>query len=473
MAVRTYSNVFTAQEIASITGGELSCPSDVTVTGQVTIDSRTVSTGDLFVAVVGERSDGHDYACVAHSQGAVLVLSQKNIKGVPCVVVADTQRALGDLARAHLARLREKGHIRVIGVTGSAGKTTTKDLMGQMLATYGNVVVPAGSLNNELGLPLTVLKADETTDFLVTEMGASAVGDLHYLTSIAPLDIAVVLIVGLAHLGGFGSAELVAQAKSELVTGLLPQGIAVLNADDHRVIAMKELAHGQVRTFGSVRGADMRAINARTDAAGRAHFDVETTAGDTASVTLTLVGEHHVTNALAALTAVTALGMPLDQAAVALSAARATSPHRMDVVDRPDGVTIIDDSYNANPDSMRAALRALATVAGRQRRTVAVLGEMRELGPQSRTYHDDIGRLVVRLNISRLIVVGQGAQGIADGALQEGSWGDEVVEVADLNAAHAALNDYLQPNDVVLIKASHGSGLWQLADELTGKAANS
>lgn len=230
----------------------------------------------------------------------------------------------------------------------------------------------------------------------------------------------MVLIVGLAHLGGFGSAELVAQAKSELVTGLLPQGIAVLNADDHRVIAMKELAHGQVRTFGSVRGADMRAINARTDAAGRAHFDVETTAGDTASVTLTLVGEHHVTNALAALTAVTALGMPLDQAAVALSAARATSPHRMDVVDRPDGVTIIDDSYNANPDSMRAALRALATVAGRQRRTVAVLGEMRELGPQSRTYHDDIGRLVVRLNISRLIVVGQGAQELLTAPCKKG-----------------------------------------------------
>ncbi|WP_029068833.1 UDP-N-acetylmuramoyl-tripeptide--D-alanyl-D-alanine ligase [Jonesia quinghaiensis] len=465
--------MFTAQEIADITGGELHCSPEVVVSGAVTIDSRAAGEGSLFAAVIGENNDGHDYAAAAIAAGAALVLAQQPLSDVPYVLVVDTQKALGDLAREHLKRLRAARPVKVIGITGSAGKTTTKDLIGQILSMYGSTVVPAGSFNNELGLPLTVLSATSQTEYLVAEMGASAPQDLTYLTDIAPLDVAVVLIVGRAHLGGFGSVEAVAQAKGELVEGLVPGGIAVLNADDHRVIDMRHRTQGRVMTFGAVRDTDIQAVDTATDVLGRPSFAVVTPEGRRAQVTLTLVGEHHVTNALAALSAVTAVGIDLEEAAQHLSNATVLSPHRMDVVDRADGITVIDDSYNANPDSMRAALRALAMVAGRSRRTVAVLGEMRELGPESRQHHDEIGRLVVRLNVSLLVVVGAGAQGIADGAMQEGSWGDEVAEVATIDDARVYLQNALIPGDVVLVKASHGSGLWRLADELTGKASRS
>ncbi len=335
----------------------------------------------------------------------------------------------------------------------------------------GETIAPKGSFNNELGLPLTVLQATEDTKYLVLEMGANAQGDLTYLTSIAPLDVAVVLIVGSAHLGGFGGGiEDVARAKSEIVAGVRKGGSVVLNADDLRVIAMRDKASEQVLTFGVVRSTTFQATNTSLDALGQASFTVtDSRSNESAQVALKLVGEHHLTNALAAITAVAAVGIPLSQSVPVINSARALSPHRMDVTERADGVTIIDDSYNANPDSMRAALKTLAALSGRKRRTIAVLGEMLELGPDSRTQHDDIGRLVVRLNISLLVVVGKGASGFADGALQEGSWGEEVVSVDSIEEAHDLLDSTLEPGDLVLIKSSNGSGLWKLADRLVGK----
>lgn len=464
--------MFSAEQIASITGGRLDADPQILVAGEAVLDSRAAVPGSLFIAVVGENSDGHDYAQAAVSNGAALVLASKPLPGIPSVVVDDVQLALGQLAKAHLAELRKAGDLRVVGITGSAGKTTTKDLIGTVLSSVGETVFPAGSFNNELGLPLTVLKATADTRYLVLEMGASAPGDLTYLTSIAPLDVAVVLIVGAAHLGGFGGGiEDVARAKAELVQGVLEGGKVVLNADDLRVLAMREQAAGEVLTFGAVRNTTFQATNTEIDPLGRVHFDVtDARTGASERVQLGLVGEHHMTNALAAITAVAALGVPLADAVSHINNAKALSPHRMDVTEREDGVTIIDDSYNANPDSMRAALKSLAVVAGRKRRTIAVLGEMLELGPTSRDQHDEIGRLVVRLNISLLVVVGAGASGFADGAQQEGSWGEEVVEVACVDDARALLEETLAPGDVVLIKASNGSGLWKLADELVGKA---
>lgn len=464
--------MFSAEQIASITGGRLDADPQILVAGEAVLDSRAAVPGSLFIAVVGENSDGHDYAQAAVSNGAALVLASKPLPGIPSVVVDDVQLALGRLAKAHLAVLRKAGDLHVVGITGSAGKTTTKDLIGTVLSSVGETVFPAGSFNNELGLPLTVLKATTDTRYLVLEMGASAPGDLTYLTSIAPLDVAVVLIVGAAHLGGFGGGiEDVARAKAELVQGVLEGGKVVLNADDLRVLAMREKAAGEVLTFGAVRNTTFQATNTEIDPLGRVHFDVtDARTGACERVQLGLVGEHHMTNALAAITAVAALGVPLADAVSHINNAKALSPHRMDVTEREDGVTIIDDSYNANPDSMRAALKSLAVVAGRKRRTIAVLGEMLELGPTSRDQHDEIGRLVVRLNISLLVVVGAGASGFADGAQQEGSWGEEVVEVASVDEARALLEETLAPGDVVLIKASNGSGLWKLADELVGKA---
>lgn len=457
----------TAARIAAATSGRLSADPGVRVTGPVVIDSRLAAPGSLFVALPGEHVDGHDYAAVAVAGGAALVLASRELD-VPCVVVDDVQTALGELAREVLAELRVAGDLRVVGITGSVGKTTTKDLLGQLLRPEGPTVVPQGSFNNEIGLPLTVLTADRSTRFLVLEMGASGAGHLAYLTRIAPPDVSVVLTVGHAHLGGFGGIEAVARAKSEIVTGLAPGGVAVLNADDLRVVAMAAVAPGEVVTFGTIPAADVRAEDIRIDRAGRASFALRVRDGERAEVALRLVGEHNLANALGAAAAALRLGVPAAQVAARLSGAEALSPHRMQVTERPDGITVVDDSYNANPDSMRAALKALAVMAGRDRRSVAVLGEMLELGDDSRAAHDEIGRLVVRLNIKLLVVVGEGAGGFHDGATQEGSWGDETRFVADVEEASALLRDELAGGDVVLVKSSNGAGLWRLGDELAG-----
>ncbi|GHS86622.1 UDP-N-acetylmuramoyl-tripeptide--D-alanyl-D-alanine ligase [Actinomycetota bacterium] len=481
----------TAADVAAATGGVLhpaGLDPTTMVTGAVVIDSRQVEPGSLFVALPGERVDGHDYAATAVGAGAALVLAARPVEApdgsgaLPSVVVPDVEKALGDLAREVLLRLREAAlepggsRLRVIGVTGSVGKTTTKDLLAQVCGTVGPTVAPVLSFNNEIGLPLTVLRADEQTRFLVLEMGASGPGHLTYLTDIAPPDVAVVLVVGSAHLGPFGGIEGVARAKAEIVQGLAPGGVAVLNADDPRVAAMAAVAPGEVVLFGSEPEADVRAADIRLDRAGRAAFTLVTRAGiggdaggaEEWPVALRLVGEHHVHNAVAAAAAALCVGLAPRDVAAALSVADALSPHRMHVVDRPDGVTVVDDSYNANPDSVRAALRALAVLAGRDRRSVAVLGEMMDLGPDARAAHEGIGLQVVRLNIGLTVVVGAGARGIADGALREGSWGEEVATVDDVDAAAAFLADELRPGDVVLVKSSKDAGLWRLGDLLVG-----
>ncbi|MBO9554075.1 UDP-N-acetylmuramoyl-tripeptide--D-alanyl-D-alanine ligase [Cellulomonas sp.] len=475
----------TAAEIAAATGGVLHADPALVVSGPVVVDSRDVLPGGLFVALPGEHVDGHDYAVTAVDAGAALVLANRELRDgdrdLPTVVVDDVEVALGELARTVLERLREAAlepggsDLRVIGVTGSVGKTTTKDLLSQLCGSVGPTIAPVRSFNNEIGLPLTVLRADESTRFLVLEMGASGIGHLTYLTRIAPPDVAVVLVVGQAHIGEFGGIEAVATAKREIVEGLVPDGVAVLNADDLRVRAMSAAAPGEVVLFGEASDAAVRARDVRLDRAGRARFTlVERTQDgeEAADVDLRLVGEHHVHNALAAAAAARAVGLSLAEVAAGLTAADALSPHRMHVVDRPDGVTVVDDSYNANPDSMRAALKALAVLAGRDRRSVAVLGEMLELGPGARDAHDEIGRLVVRLNIGLTVVVGEGARAIRDGANHEGSWGDEVVLVDDLENARLFLEHELREGDVVLVKSSYGAGLWRLGDQLVGEAAS-
>lgn len=460
----------TAAEVAAATGGRLAADPGIRVTGSVVIDSRDVRPGSLFVALPGEHVDGHEFALAAVASGAALVLATRDL-AAPAVVVHDVQRALGDLARAVLARLRNAGRPQVAAITGSVGKTTTKDLLGQLLTAAGPTVVPRGSFNNEIGLPLTVLAADERTEFIVAEMGASGIGHLEYLTGIAPPDIAVVLGVGAAHLGEFGGIEAVASAKAEIIAGLAPGGVAVLNADDERVAAMAVQAPGRVVTFGMVRGADVRAADVQIDGGGRASFVLIDDRdgrddGPEGRIELQLVGEHHVTNALAAATLALELGLAIDDVAAGLAGARAVSPHRMQVTERSDGVTVIDDSYNANPDSMRAALRALAVVAGESRRSVAVLGEMLELGPDASAAHEEVGRLAVRLGVDLLIVVGEGAAPICAGVQDKGGGGAQPRFVADVPAATALLAQELRTGDVVLVKASNGSGLWRLGDDL-------
>jgi UDP-N-acetylmuramoyl-tripeptide--D-alanyl-D-alanine ligase len=448
-------------EIAQVVGGAVVHDDGVTVEGPAFVDSRIAEPGGLFVAVAGERVDGHDFADSAMEAGGAAVLSVRDT-GRPGVLTDDPVAALARLARHVLGRLPGT---RVVALTGSQGKTSTKDLLAQVLASAGTTVATLGSLNNELGLPLTVLRAEPRTQYLVLEMGARHIGDLRVSCEVARPDVALVLNVGKAHVGEFGSQEAIAQAKGEIVEALTADGIAVLNADDPLVAAMATRTAASVRTFGSAAGADVRFENLRVDDLGRPSFELEA-AGERVPVSLGLVGEHHAGNAAAAATVALALGMPLDAVARALAAATTVSRGRMEVSERADGVTVIDDAYNANPDSMRAALKALAAI-GRGRpeaRTVAVLGEMRELGESSREEHDAVGRLVVRLDIDQLLVVGEPAKPLHLGACLEGSWGGESVFVADNDAATAWLRDHLEPGDVVLFKASNAARLARVAE---------
>jgi UDP-N-acetylmuramoyl-tripeptide--D-alanyl-D-alanine ligase len=455
----------TLTEIAAAVDGALAADTDgsMAVTGPVTADSRTVEPGGLFAAFAGERADGHDFATEAVQRGAAAVLASRPIAvSVPAVVVHDVREALGRLARAVLNRLPQT---TVIGLTGSSGKTSTKDMLGQVLAAHGTTIAPEGSYNNEIGLPLTVMRADEDTRFLVLEMGSRGIGHLKYLCEIAPPAVGVVLNVGSAHVGEFGSKEQTALAKGELIEALPAGGLAVLNADDPLVAPMRNRTVARVTTFGESEGADVRASAVELGADGRASFLVHAGKGSPVPVSLRLVGEHQVSNALAVAAVAVGLGMPLEEVARELSAAAPLSAGRMAVTERSDGVVVIDDAYNANPESMRAALNALAALARARpgSRSWAVLGPMLELGDRTREEHDAIGRLAARLRVDRLVAVGEGAARIQAGAGLEGSWGEESVMVADPDAALALVSAQLRPGDVVLVKASNSVGLGRVA----------
>ncbi|RMI30243.1 UDP-N-acetylmuramoyl-tripeptide--D-alanyl-D-alanine ligase [Streptomyces triticirhizae] len=437
-------------------------PEPPRVTGPVVIDSRRVESGSLFVALPGERVDGHDFAARAVADGAALVLAARPV-GVPAVVVDDVVAALSALA-AHAVRALGPN---VVALTGSAGKTSTKDLIAQLLRTTGPTVWTPGSYNNEIGLPLTVLGANETTRHLVLEMGARGVGHIRALTELTPPRIGAVLNVGTAHLGEFGSRETIALAKGELVEALPPAeegGVAVLNADDPLVRAMSERTRARVLLFGESAEAHVRAENARLTPEGRPAFTLVTPAG-CADVTMRLYGEHHVSNALAAAAVAHEVGMSTPAIAETLAGAEPLSKWRMEVTKRADGVVVVNDAYNANPDSMRAALRTLVHMgAAEGGRTWAVLGEMAELGDDALAEHDAVGRLAVRLNVNRLVSVGgQEAAWLDMGAKNEGSWGEESVRVSDAQAAVELLRGQLRPGDVVLVKASRAVGLEQVA----------
>ena len=468
----------TLGDIAAIVGGRLAAGTDpaTTVTGPAFLDTRQVVPGGLFAAFDGDNVDGHDYAASAVDAGAAAMLGSRDV-GVPAVLVSDVEAALGALARELLLRLPE---ITVIALTGSSGKTSTKDLLGQVLAGHGPTVFTEGSFNNELGLPLTVLRADESTRFLVLEMGARGIGHIKFLCELAPPNIGMVLNIGTAHAGEFGSKEQTAQAKGEIVEALPLDGIAVLNADDPYVAEMAPRTKAKVLTFGGHPSADVRATDVTLDDQGRARFTLVLNAAGAAApqprpaedvaapVALRLVGEHQVANALAAATVCLGVGMNVPQIAAGLDRAEALSGGRMAVTHRADGVVVIDDAYNANPESMRAGLKALATLA-RSRpegRSWAVLGEMAELGDLAPVEHDAIGRLAVRLRVDRVLAVGPAARLIHAGASHEGSGGQESAAVADVDEAIAVLRAELRPGDVVLVKASKVAGLRRVARAL-------
>ena len=458
-------------ELAGLVGGVVDAGhDDVLVTGAAAVDSRAVPTGGLFVAVAGERVDGHDFARAAVEQGAAAALVSRPVD-VAHVLVPDVVVALSRLARWLVDQLTEPtaGGMLVVGVTGSSGKTSTKDLLAQLLAAAGPTVATRGNYNNEIGLPVTVLEADATTRHLVLEMGARGPGHIADLCRTAPPRIGVELNVGDAHASEFGSREATAAAKAELVEALPSAGsggVAVLNADDPLVAAMAGRTRARVVTVGLDPSAEVRAEQVRLDGQGRPTYVLRAPGHDPVEVTLPLHGAHHVGNSLAAAAVALEAGLSAPEVAGVLAAARPASRWRMEVTDRPDGVTVVNDSYNANPESVRAAIEALAAMSA-GRRAWAVIGEMLELGAASTARHEEVGRLARGSGVARVVAVGEGARGVHTGALAAGAAdGEESLLVPDVDAAVALLEAQLRPGDVVLVKASRGAGLDRVAAAL-------
>jgi len=461
-------------DIASAAGLPVPAAAHEVLVTDVEFDSRRVGPGTLFVALRGDRADGHEFAEAARDAGAVAVLGTRDVGVLPTLVCpgddSTVLQALAAIAHRSVTALIERG-LTVVGVTGSAGKTSTKDLIAAVLATDGPTIAPPESFNNELGHPYTVLRADDATRYLVLELSARGPGHIAALAATAPPLVGAVLNVGSAHLGEFGSVAAIAAAKGELVEALpaaVDGGVAVLNADDPAVAAMAGRTTAAVVRVGLGIDADVRALDVRIDDRTRAEFTLSTPEGS-APVRLRVAGEHQVGNALAAAAVGRAVGLGVDQVAAALSAAGPASKWRMDVADLPGGVTVVNDAYNANPESMRAALRSL-TALGTGRRTWAVLGPMGELGEAGDPAHLDLGRQIAGLGIDRLVVVdgdtaesSRSARLLHQGAGLESSWAGEAALVADVAAAVALLRAALRPGDVVLVKASRAAGLERVA----------
>jgi len=457
--------------IADAVGGELRLAGadtpETIVSGGVDTDSRLIEPGGIFVAKPGETTDGHNFIGAAIERGAVLALVERPVDAaVTQIVVPDAVAALADLARAVVAAVRARGDLRVIGITGSNGKTTTKNMLARILEPEGETVSPKASFNNEVGAPLTMLRVTESTRYLVCEFGASAPGEIARLAGLVEPDTGIVLMVGLAHAGGFGGIEATFRAKAELVAAVRPGGLAVLNADDARVAAMAPLAAERgvgVRWFGQGEQAEVRASDIDVTASGTT--STITVAGESLPLRLRVLGGHHITNALAAISAATAQGVTLAHAIERLEQMQIAERWRMEPMGS-ERVRIINDAYNASPDSMAAALKTLAQITAPDERMVAVLGAMSELGEHAGEEHDRIGELAVRLRIPRIVVIGAEARRMFLAAVAQGSWDDEAVFFATADEAFDYLQHELRDGDRVLVKSSNAAGLRFLGDRL-------
>ena len=453
-------------QLANVLGAQLVGSGEVVVTGSVETDSRLVTTGSIFFAKPGEQADGHDFVADAKSRGAVVAVVEHPVDvDIAQLVVSSSVDALGVLASWLIGELKSAGKLKVVGITGSNGKTTTKNMLRAILSKVGNTIAPIESFNNRVGAPISILRADQNTDFLVVEMGAEGLGSIAYLAKMAQPDVAVILKVGMAHAGEFGGLEVTAKIKGELAEAVGENSQLVLNADDGLVAAMKNRTKAKVHWFGTSSEAQFWASEISLSKAGTS-FVLNWPDGEKTPIQLSILGEHHIMNALAAATVSTLLGASKTQVVEALEAMELAERWRMQRFVRPDGVTVINDSYNASPDSMKAALQTLAQLGRMGSRTVAVLGEMAELGEYSRHEHDSIGRLVVRLNIDQLVVVGEGAKLIHMGATQEGSWDGESQFFPSIAEALEYLRGILTDGDTVLVKSSKSANLRFLGDDL-------
>ena len=444
-----------ASAIAAIVGGTLH-GDDLRVTEPPILNSADATAGSLFLALKGEKVDGHDYAADAFSRGAVVALVSKPITGNH-IIVDDVTRALGALA--HHVR-KELKHLSVVGITGSQGKTTTKELLASVLSQVAETVAPSGNYNNDLGAPISLLRCTEKTKFCIVEMGARHLGDIAKLVAIAEPDIGVVLKVGTAHLGEFGSVELIAQTKSEMISSLRDSAVAILGNYDPFTPKMAELHKGRTVLFGGDSKCSIRATDIEFRE-GRAHFDLVTPEGRSA-VGLRIVGMHQVANALAVAAIATELGLTLDQIAGGLSTAESNARWRMEIVELPQ-LLLINDSYNASPEAMSAALSTLALFAQeRGGESWAFLGKMHELGESSQSDHAAIGTLAQELGIDHLVCVGA-----PEFAATMSKNGPTSIHLCNDKAEALTIAENLNQGDVLLVKASRSEKLEELADAIS------
>ena len=464
----------TLGQVCEIVGGEIIGDSNIVVSG-ISIDSRSAKPADLFAAIQGERVDGHDFVEQAFERGASALLTSRKVSGPQVLVPASPDtldpviHAIAKLS-AHIRNLMQD--VEVIGVTGSSGKTSTKDMIGQVLAAAGPTHAPAGSLNNELGLPLTLLSAAPNVRYLVAEMGMRGLGHIEHLCDLAKPTMGVVTNVGHAHIGEVGSIEAIAVAKSELVRAIPASGVVILNADDERVLAMRELTDATIFTYGFSKAADVRAENLKLTPSGSYTFDL-VYKGTQIPASIPILGEHNVLNALAATAVGIAVGMDVDAVVSALASLKQLSKWRMEVVQLPGNVTMINDAYNANPESMNAALKTLSTIPATGK-TFAILGKMHELGETSDAIHAQIANQAIELGVANVLAVGESAScyGLpapenetalgadADHTAQKSVW------LPDFAAACDYIVNEVNSGDILLFKASRAEHFEMLAEQV-------
>lgn len=451
----------TLRKVAALTSGRLLGGQPAAVARGICTDTRSLASGSLFVALTGERFDGHDFVAEAFGRGAAAALVSREVSGAgPLVLVPDTLAALGALAAAHRSSL----DVRVVAVTGSIGKTTTKEMTAAILSQGGPTARTPGNYNNEVGVPLALVELNQSHRAAVVELAMRGRGQIAYLAQMARPQVGVITNIGVSHLELLGSREAIAETKAELLAALPPEGTAVLNADDDFFEFLRARSPARVVSFGQSPRAEVRVTEVRVGEDARLRLRLRGWWGEQ-ELALPAAGRHHALNAAAAAAGAMAAGAAPDWVAAGLAAFEAADM-RGRILRAPGGYTVVDDCYNAAPDSMRVALELLMDLPGR--RKWAVLGDMKELGPMAADWHREVGDLASELGVQGLVTVGELGRHIAEGARARGLAG-EVIEVTGNADAAAALAARAEAGDVVLVKGSRAMKMEEIVSVLLGK----
>ncbi len=448
-------------KIIEAVNGELICGSMDTRIAGVSTDSRSIREGDLFIPIVGDKFDGHDFIGVVLDKGAVAVLTSKDVEpvgGKAVIKVEDTLTALGDLARYYRAGF----NIPFVGITGSVGKTSTKDMISSALSQGFNVHKTMGNFNNHIGLPLTILNLETDHEAAVIEMGMSGFGEIKYLSSIAKPDIAVITNIGLSHIEKLGSRQNILKAKMEILEGLKSDGMVILNGDDKLLYGLNDLLSFRTVYFGMEDGLNYQACNVKTMGERGTSFEI-TVKNNDYKVNVPVPGIHNIYNALAAIAVGIELNMPMEKIIKGI-AEFVPSKMRLNIIDS-NGIKIINDAYNASPQSMEAAIDVLSDI-GENGRTVAVLGDMLEMGEWAYKAHVDIGRYAFSKGIDYIFTIGENGRNIANGALESGAQEGKVLAFDNNNDIKSFLKGFVKNGDVILVKGSRGMKMEEIVEKL-------